>query len=249
MIREKLVKLRDAAHTGDSVQANWQNLVDCHTAMGCDKEVTFYIKDWWQVNMKDVEIDWVCAQWFDLPAERWERSFAERHCDSPMRYIVATPELKGQIQNSYFIQAHTSHCSSTKIPTTGISWLDACALANKKSIEEGYQPVYFFNEDKEPLIAIDGLSIKSLYEDESADGYRLPTRDEWVTACLAGREGQDTPWGNHSDFEDSFKALDPYVVCYENSKGSMAQVGTKLPNQWGLFDMLGNTFEFTSEEV
>tara|TARA_Y100000389_G_scaffold109840_1_gene106916 strand:+ start:241 stop:987 length:747 start_codon:yes stop_codon:yes gene_type:complete len=246
-INQILQALREASCDGVDTDAMWQNLVDCHTAMGCIPEASFYVRDWWQVNMKSVVTDWVCAQWFELPAERWEKKFADKHAaDTEWRYVVKTHEM--DIKESYYIQKHAEH-DETGMPTVGISWLDICFICNKKSLAAGLEPVYFFNEERTPLTDSENFDGVHMYEDEAADGYRLPTKDEWVTACLAGREGQDTPWGNHSDFEDSFKALDPYVVCYENSKGKLQPVGTKLPNQWGLYDMLGNTFEFTSEEV
>jgi len=60
--------------------------------------------------------------------------------------------------------------------------------------------------------------------------YRLPTEAEWEYACRAD--------GAAAKLED--------VAWYEaNSKGKYAKVGTKQPNAWGLYDMLGNVMEWT----
>ena len=244
MIREKLVKLRDAAHTGDTIQANWQNLVEAHTIMGCNPEVTFYLKDWWETNQPD--IDFVCAQWHEMEEDSWERQHADSLSHLPFRFVVKTEDLD-HLQDSYYVAKNVEQ-DEEGFPMSGMSWLDAIAFLNKKSINDGLQPVYYFNDKKTPFTQIQE-PINVIYEDESANGYKLPDKDQWVTACLAGRMDQDTPWGNHKDFDDSFKALDPYVWCYENSHGQKKKVGTKLPNQWGLHDTLGLIFEYTDEEV
>ena len=245
---EMITHLREAGHTGSSIDAQWQNIVDAHTSMGCNPEVTFYVKDFYRTLCTGLCLDWVCAQWLDLPSERWESQFAkERAEETTWRYVV---KMRGDdFPESYYIQKYGEHDHETKMPRTGISWLESCALANKKSLDAGLEPVYYFNESKEPLVSLKHWDGRLMFEDQQANGVRLPSEEEWMNACLAGRKGQDTPWGNHRDFDDSFEALDKYVVCYENSGGKMAPVGTKMPNQWGLYDMLGNFFEFTSEEA
>ena len=62
--------------------------------------------------------------------------------------------------------------------------------------------------------------------------YRLPFEAEWEYVCKAG--GTSDRYGEISD-----------IAWYEgNSKEGSLPVGQKLPNQWGLFDMLGNVSEW-----
>ena len=68
--------------------------------------------------------------------------------------------------------------------------------------------------------------------------FRLATEAEWEYAC---RAGSNTPYY----FGKVGKALSDNAVFYENSAGSYAKVGTKLPNAFGLYDMLGNVAEWT----
>jgi len=68
--------------------------------------------------------------------------------------------------------------------------------------------------------------------------YRLPTEAEWEYAC---RAGSNTTYffGNDST------QLDQYAWYKNNSDEKFHKVGQKLPNAWGLYDMLGNVMEWT----
>lgn len=68
--------------------------------------------------------------------------------------------------------------------------------------------------------------------------YRLPTEAEWEYACRAGTETRYY-FGN----DDS--QLNNYAWYAENSDKKFHKVGLKLPNAFGLYDMLGNVCEWT----
>ncbi|TDK61306.1 formylglycine-generating enzyme family protein [Sapientia aquatica] len=67
--------------------------------------------------------------------------------------------------------------------------------------------------------------------------YRLPSEAEWEYACRSGMR-QEYCGGNSAD-----------IVAWhsENSQFSTHPVGTKLSNQWGIFDMSGNVREWVED--
>ena len=62
--------------------------------------------------------------------------------------------------------------------------------------------------------------------------YRLPTEAEWEYSCRGGRE------------DDLIDDIDHTAWYFKNSNEESHEVGLKEPNNWGLFDMQGNVFEW-----
>ncbi len=70
--------------------------------------------------------------------------------------------------------------------------------------------------------------------------YRLPTEEEWEHACRAGTTTRCYTGDSEAD-------LDRAGWYRENSGGKIHPVGQKESNAFGLYDMLGNVWEWTSD--
>ncbi|WP_020673742.1 formylglycine-generating enzyme family protein [Amycolatopsis nigrescens] len=108
-----------------------------------------------------------------------------------------------------------------QLPVEGVSWWDAARFCNALSRRERLVPAYHLRPDAEEV-----------EWDTSADGYRLPTEAEWEHACRAGTTGA------------RYGQLDEIAWHRGNSDERIHGVGGKRPNAWGLYDMLGNVWEW-----
>lgn len=70
--------------------------------------------------------------------------------------------------------------------------------------------------------------------------YRLPTEAEWEFACRAGGTA-------FYFFGDDPGKLGEYTWVGNNDKKFGSWVTVKKPNEWGLYDLRGNVFEFCSD--
>ena len=71
-------------------------------------------------------------------------------------------------------------------------------------------------------------------------GYRLPTEAEWEYACRAGAV-TSRYYGARVDL------LGAYAWYHANSQDHAWPCGSLFPNDLGLFDMLGNMYEWCQE--
>ncbi len=105
----------------------------------------------------------------------------------------------------------------------------------RASRKKGNRPVtaVSWNDTKEFLQALNK-------KEGCATTYRLPTEAEWEYACRAGTTTEYS-------FGDDVGELSEYAWYKENSDCRVHPVGQKKPNQWGLYDMHGNVWEWVED--
>ncbi|MGO9199974.1 MAG: formylglycine-generating enzyme family protein [Limisphaerales bacterium] len=119
----------------------------------------------------------------------------------------------------------------TTLPVETVSWDDAtnyCALRTEQERAAGLIPANYV--------------------------YRLPTESEWEYACRAGTTtafdlGNDLDSGQ-ANFEGQYE-YDAALGEIDDASGIYLQkttpVGSYAPNGWGLYDMIGNVFEWCQD--
>ena len=141
--------------------------------------------------------------------------------------------------------------SQANRPVERVSWYHTLVFCNKKSIAEGLTPCYAIsgktNPDEwgaVPERDTTDATWDAVTCDFSANGYRLPTEEEWAYAAFGGAEGVQAD--NPTDFAgtDDVANLGNYAWWSQNSDQKTHEVKKKLPNSLGLYDMSGNVFEW-----
>jgi len=113
----------------------------------------------------------------------------------------------------------------------------------------GQNPSQFKHQDR-PVEQVSWDEVQSFIKilGEHIPGLdpRLPTEAEWERACRAGTHTAtyagdlETSWGDDP-------VLDPIAWYSKNSHRSTQLVGSKRPNAYGLYDTLGNLWEWCAD--
>jgi formylglycine-generating enzyme required for sulfatase activity len=99
----------------------------------------------------------------------------------------------------------------------------------------GDHPAYVPGDDRDPVERVsweEAARFCEVLSEQTGGMYRLPTEAEWEYACRA-----DTTAARYGD-------LDAIAWYWDNANDATQPVGQKQPNAWGLYDMLGNVWEW-----
>ena len=147
-------------------------------------------------------------------------------------------------------------------PVETVDWYSAIDFANARSAREGLERCYQLEGCDDPVdgwkdgvhSGCGGWTFRGL----ECLGYRLSTQAEWEYFARAGSDAA-TYAGDLSStlgcgivvsggggFAPNSLLTDlGWFAC--NSEGKTQSVGMKAPNQWGLFDLLGNVAEWNMD--
>jgi len=126
--------------------------------------------------------------------------------------------------------------TTSQLPKWPVSWDMAVQFCNALSVRENLTPAYEIHGPR-----------GNVTWDQNADGYRLPTEAEWEYAC---RAGSTTAFANGPITHTRCEPLDPNLSAMgwycgnRTGEDGPAEVGQKQANQWGLYDMHGNVWEW-----
>jgi formylglycine-generating enzyme required for sulfatase activity len=179
--------------------------------------------------------DWERQHW-----RRIGRSFTLASTSVTMaqfqRFLHANPRQLDEFGGKDHMRDLERFAPVPDCPISGVDWYQAAAYCNWLSEREGIprdQWCYSTNAAGRP-------AKKEAYW--TLVGYRLPTEAEWEYACRA-----QTTTTRH--YGESDELLQNYAWFLANSGGRSRPVGTLKPNDWGFFDMHGNTLCWCQERM
>ncbi len=144
-------------------------------------------------------------------------------------------------------------------PVEQVNWFKAMDFCNALSRRDGLRPAYHKVAQSTQEYAFEGLG---------AEGWRLPTEAEWEYACRAGTQtstyigdveilgGNNAPdldpiawYGGNSgvDYALGFDSSTWSEMHTPTPRSGTHPVALKQPNTWGLYDTLGNVWEWTGD--
>jgi formylglycine-generating enzyme required for sulfatase activity len=166
--------------------------------------------------------------------------------------------LSGGINSSCFQSTTGTTCTTSNANDSGpaeqLDWYAAVAFANARSAAEGLTSCYTLTGCTD---AANGWKdgdhagcTAATFAGLTCTGYRLPTESEWEYAARGGTIGA-THLGNLSGTVTNCATaqanLDGIAWWCRNAGSRTQPVGGKIANSFGLYDMLGNVWEWTGD--
>jgi formylglycine-generating enzyme required for sulfatase activity len=219
-----------------------------------------------QVNSIGMQLVPIPAGEFDMGAPALQPG---RRTDFPEEL----PEHRVRITRPFFMAAHevtvgqfrqfveaTNYKTYAETSGRGGSHVFSQQLDYQSRPELNWRTPGFEQTDEHPVVQLtwsDAVAFCDWLSDKEGGRYRLPTEAEWEYACRAGSR---TAWpfgamtrtlavtANTPD--QTFMAWLPGAPTgsdWTDGFATTAPVGSLLPNAFGLYDMLGNVWEYCSD--
>lgn len=212
-------------------------------------------------------------QWYEVV--KW--AIDESRGENRYRFIKNGREGSGRGAKKDNIEGkEPTNCK--KEPVTCITIYDAVVWCNALSEKQGLEPVYYFDgavarnarklKELEKEVSVKGSNrladalnkipyLTRLKNDNTKNGYRLPTRAEWYLAAKGCKPGSyewdyefagsdvatEVGWfSSECGYQDNINAMNEYLDEYGTKP-----VAGKKPNALGIYDMSGNVSEWLND--
>ena len=198
----------------------------------------------------------VCPEMIVIPAGsiRIGAAFAEGGDDEwPIHIVVISRPL---VIGKYEV---TKFEFSVFVEASAYSTENSCRYLAKVGWGEGVSWIYpgFRQTDRDPVVCVnweDAKAYVAWLSQETGETYRLPSEAEWEYAARAGVADRYffgnsvrmlCKYGNGVDASSNFKWQNK--KCKDGYGARTAPVGSFLPNKFGLYDTIGNVWEWLED--